>query len=65
MPSPSVSTVPVSATEGAPSMFWICFLMICEISSARSCMLSSGCAVAEWEGEAYDGLAAGRAATRE
>ena len=38
MPSPTVSTVPVSETSAALSMFWICFLMIWEISSARSCI---------------------------
>jgi hypothetical protein len=41
MPSPTVSTVPTSETSAALSMFWICFLMIWEISSALSCMGTS------------------------
>src|SRR5215213_7388795 len=45
MPSPVLTTVPVSMTSAVLSKFWICFLMICEISSARSCMFFLGEAV--------------------
>ncbi|HEU4410992.1 MAG TPA: hypothetical protein VFS43_37410 [Polyangiaceae bacterium] len=38
MPSPTLSTVPVSVTSAALSKFWMFFLMIWLISSARSCM---------------------------
>src|SRR5688572_8593623 len=40
IPSPVVSTVPVSLTKAPRSKFWICCLMICEISSALSCMMT-------------------------
>jgi hypothetical protein len=43
IPSPTVSTVPVSTTAAALSKFWMFFLIIWLISSARSCILGLGC----------------------